>query len=288
MVKLFAGLDLSGKTYSAEEFRSYYGSSTVISLESISDYFYKMKDSFASLASVILKTENDKVVSEVLSNQREVEHVSRRIKFINFRNETIAMPENFKGKFVDLSTDLVATASILIPDVEQSLANLKLAVSSFINEYSENKVSTIYGISYFKEAEKLTINSRKEIGKYFPSSNSAVKSHAGDVLKTMFDVEHLFKDVKKLDGVINLDKIKRLNSISSEVSELVDLLIEQNTKSSILLRNNSTKKELINAIYIVAKEIELASYLYSNCIFLYTSVKSLSDKVLEVGNREEQ
>ena len=283
MSKLFTSQEPLTLKLSMEKFVEYYNTASVVSLEAISDYFYKLKDLFTTLSSSLIGLNNDKIVTDALATRFETLYVLKRIKFVELRDEIVLKPENFKGKYIDYSADLIESASVLVRNTEENLHNLKMAVSSFINEYSENKVLTLYGISYFKEAEKIIETHRKNIAKYFPSSNSSVKAYVGDVLKSLSDVEQLYSDIQKLDKIINLSKINHISKLSSEVSDLIDVLIEQNTKSGILLKNNSTKKELINAIYTVAKEVELVSYIYSNCMFFYSAIKSLSDVIIKVG-----
>jgi len=284
MSKLFAGEELPVLKLSTEEFRGYYNTASVISLEAVSDFFYKLKDTFATLGSTVAKLDNDKIVTDTLATRFETQHVVKRLKLVELRDEMVLKPENFKGKYVDYAAELISASDLLIANTEESLHNLKMAVSSFINEYSEEKVSTLYGISYFKQAEKISETARKDIAKYFPSSNSTVKAYVGDLLKSLSDVEQLYNDIQKLDGIINLSKINHISKLANEVSDLIDILIDQNTKSGVLLKNDSTKKELVNAVHIVAKEVELVSYMYSNCIFFYSAIKSLSEVILKVGS----
>lgn len=283
MSKLFAGETASTGELSLEDFRSYHNTASVISQEAITDFFYKLKDSFGTLASSIAGLDNDKIVTDTLNARFETEHVAKRVKFVELRDESVQKPEKFKGKYVDFTADMIKAASILVDNAQESLVNLKMAVSGFINDYTEDKVSALYGASYFRDAEKLTESQRKEIAPYF--TGSGVKAYVGDLLKSMNDIEILYSDVQTLDSVINQSKIEHISKLATEVAELIDVLIEQNAKTGVLLKNDSTKKELVNAVHICAKEVELVSYLYSNCIFFYSAVKSLSEKILEVGNR---
>ena len=283
MSKLFAGEPIQAVKFSTEDFRTYHNTASVISQEAITDFFYKLKDSFATLSSSIAGLDNDKIVTDTLSSRFEAEHVVKRVKFAELRDETVSKPEKFKGKYVDFTADMIKAASILVDNTQESLVNLKMAVSSFINEYSEDKVSTLYGISYFRDAEKLTESQRKEIAPYF--NGSGVKAYVGDLLKSLNDIGTLHSDVQTLDSVLNQSKIEHIAKLANEVAELIDVLIEQNTKTGVLLKNDSTKKELVNAVHIVAKEVELVSYMYSNCILFYSAFKTLSTKIIEVGNR---
>ena len=76
-----------------------------------------------------------------------------------------------------------------------------------------------------------------------------------------------------------------ITRLSKEVAEMVDLLIEQNGKSGILLRNDEAKKDLVEMIATGAKSVSLVGYLYANTMYLYKALESLSSAVIAVGNR---
>ena len=279
-MRLFQGEAVSSVKLSLEEFSAYYQSASVLAQEAMSDYFYKLKDSFNTLSSSLLNLDNDKVVTDVLSTRFETEHRIKRIKFVDVKDIAVLKPENFKGKYIDFSHDLLTHSDALLESTELTLDNLKLAISSFINEYTEDKAQILYGYTYFKEADKLTEKTRKAISSYFPEKNNSVKAHVEDVLKTLSDVPVIYNNIQKLDGIINLNRVKEINKLAKECTELVDVLIEQNTNSGILLKNDRTKKELVEVLHIAAKEVELVSYMYSNTMFFYSSVKALSEVIL--------
>lgn len=282
-MKLFDGGAIESPKLSQEQFKDYYRSASVVSMEAISDYFFKLKDTFNTINNSLFVVEDDTAV-KALSTRFETEHVVKRLKLINVKDHTVLIPENFSGKYVDYLQDLLQITDVSIKSTEKTLSSLKLAISGFINEHSENNVVTLYGAAYFKDAEKLTEAHRAIISKYFKKSTNSVKSHVGDVLKSLQDVPQIYKDLITLDSTINTSKIKEISKTSNEASELVDVLIEQNRSSQILLKNDSVKKELINALYVTAKQVEFVAYLYSNVLFLHTAVKSLSDKLIEQAN----
>lgn len=270
--------------FSTEQFNDYYSSSSVISEEALSDYFYKIKDSFNTISNKLLSSNNDKIVTDVLSTRFETQHVAKRLKFSNIVYNTVQKPENFKGKYIDYSNVLISISSEAISSVKETLDTLKLAIASFMNEYTEDKVITIYGMFYFKELSSKIKAQNKQIANFFPVPNSSVKAIIKDVLKTLSDIDGIYKNIQVLDKVINHKTLEEINKISKECSDLVDLVIEQNTKSSILLKNDSAKKDLISAIHTSAEQVEQISYLYSNIIFFYSGVKSLSDELIILGD----
>lgn len=274
-MKLFNKKENFVPIFSMEEFRDYYFSAKVISSEALSDYFYKIKDIFSTVYNRLSKAVNDKVVIDVISTKFETLHRIKRIKFIDLKDYITSKPENFRGKYVDYTLDLINSSKIIVENTESTLNNLKLAISSFVNEYSENKVSILYGTVYFKEAEKLVDKNKKNIAKYFPDSNSSTKTYIRDILKTLNDIEILYKNIEILDSTLNLSKINYISKLTNECVSLIDALIDQNVKSNILSKNDTIKKELISAIHISAREVEFLNYLYANAIIFYGCFKSL-------------
>lgn len=274
-MKLFSDKDRIGTNFSMEEFRGHYNSARVISTESITDYFYKVKDVFSSVYDSMSGAVNDKIVVDTTSTRFETLNRVKRVKFIDLKDYITSKPENFHGKYVDYTLDLVNASKILVENTESTLNNLKLAISSFVNEYSENKVATLYGAVYFKEAEKLVEENRKDIAKYFPAGNGSTKAYVRDVLKSTNDLESLYKNIEMLDSILNLSKIEYIAKITNECVSLIDTLIDQNTKTDMLSKNDSIKKELISAIHISAREVEFLNYLYANAIVFYGCFQSL-------------
>lgn len=269
--------------FSQEEFKDYYNKVVVISSEAMSDFFFKLKDSFNTIQTTLLNIDRDKAALDTLSTRFETEHVISRLKYIDIKDELVDKPENFKGKYVDYIKDLISSSDEVLKNTESTLNNLKLAISSFINEYTEDKVHTLYGGIYFKEADKIVDKHQKEISKYFPKANSSVKAYLGDLLKSLNDVPNIYSSIQTLEEIINERKIDDISKLANEASSLVDVLIEQNKTSGILLKNNTVKKELVDALHIAAKEVEFLNYLYSNIIFFYASFKKMSDILLAKG-----
>ena len=283
-MRLFTEGETPSITLSTEEFNTYYQTASVVSLEAISDYLYKIKDGFSTLKTKLIDLNQDKVLTEAMSTRFETLHVIKRLSFVNVKDHTVYIPESFSGKYVDYVEDLTEVASRLVPATQSTLNNLKLAISSFINEYSEDKVHTLYGLSYFKEAEKQTKVATEKVSEYFKTNSHATQAPISAVLKNLADVDQIYKNLSKLEAAVNLASMEQINKLALDVSDLVDLIIEQNSKTGILLKNNSAKKDLVNIIQIAAKQVEAAAYVYSNTIFLYTAIKRLSERLIVLGN----
>jgi len=276
-MKLYHDTPNSPISFTLEQYHYLINSSSVISEESLSDYFYKLKDIFSTAFKALTVKDTDKLVRDVESNKFEVLHKVKGIKFIDAKAYMTSKPENFKGKYVDYSLDLINSSNIILADTESTLNNLKMAVASFINEYSEDKVFTLYGATYFSKSSKLIEEHRKDISKYFPYDNGSTKAYISDILKTFNDLDSIYKNIDVLGTTLNLTKINFIAKLTTDTSELIDSLIDQNTKTNVLARNSEVKKELINAIHTTAREVEFLSYLYANAIMFYGTFKSLTD-----------
>ena len=282
-MKLFNKDDTLKVELSQETFTNLYTSSKVVSTEAIGDYLFKLRDSINSTHARFIDNSKDIASVELVNTRLETEHVVKRLDFVEFRHAALSKPENFYGRYVDYIKDLTDTSDVIVKDVKVSLANLKLAVASFINEHRDSKLGGLYGYEYFKTSERLVDNHTKVISKYFPKKDSSVKTRASDVLKNLSDVPTIYTHVFELTNILNTPTIEEISKLVKDVSLLVDSLIEQNNNSGVLIKANKTKKELIESLHIVGKEVEFVGYLYTNALLFYTAVKSLSNEIIKAG-----
>lgn len=285
MGKLFDKAEELNVKYSAEEFVNYYKTANVVSTEAISDYMYSIKDSFVALGNFVFDHKSDRALLDAIEKRHETLNVVKRLHFSDLANESVTIPEKFDGYYSQYVKDLIDISNEMVPDTESLLNNLKMAISGFVNEYSEDGVLVVYGKMYADTSDKLIKKNLKTISGYFPGSKSTFKSKAKDVIKNLGEIEGLYDSSKKLEGAISLDKITKISKLTKEVTEMVDVLIEQNAKSGVLTRNTEAKKELLEMIHIGARSVEFISYLYSNTLYFYNALKALSETILVVGKR---
>lgn len=268
---------------SQESFVNYYTTVSVVSTEAISDYFFKVKDTLNTSVTKLFSLDDDRLVTDVLSSRFEVENKVKRLKFSNLKPYSVVIPENFKGRYVDYLKDLIDASGNLVPGVEKSLGTLKMTLSAFMNEFSEDKADNLFGKLVYKESEKRTSNYNDKLSKYFPSKSNATKGYIKDVLNSLDDLPKIFSGISELEKLINPSELKNITKLATEVSEMVDLVLEQNNKTGFLVNSNYLKKDLISSLHTVAKEVELVAYVYAKCMFFYKAVDSLSNTVKSVS-----
>lgn len=270
--------------FSTEEFLEYHKTASVISTEAATDFLYAIKDKVNTLiVSNIQK--HDTAFKDAMSDRFLLLKVLKRTHFSDLARENVSIPERFQGNYADYLKTMIQITGEVIPETIQLLNNLKMAVSGFINEYSENGIMSVYGKTYVEASDKLITKQKKVVSQYFPTNKSNTVSKVKDVVSGVGEIEYLFNTTNKLEGNINHDRLKEIVKISKEVSEMVDVLIEQNSKSGILIKNDAAKRDLVEMIHVGATSVEFVAYLYANSVYFYNALKSLSDKVLEVDKR---
>lgn len=270
---------------STEQFVEYYQTASVVSLEAVSDFLGSTKDSLLKLNAFVFDHSTDRAMLDATENRYETLSVVKRLHFSDVAKESVTIPERFDGYYSAYVKDLIDVSEEAIADTESLLNNIKMAISGFINEYSENGVLSVYGKVYSDASDKAIQQHTKKLSAYFKTSKATFKSKVSDVLRNLGEVEGLFNSATKLEGAVSLSKVEKIGKLAKEVSEMVDTLIEQNTKSGVLLRNSEAKKELVEMIHVGARAVEFTSYLYSNSLYFYTALKSLSTTIIAVGNR---
>ena len=282
-MKLFSSTDQFEQKLSLEEFVQQYQSSKVISTESISDFLSKSKDLFQTTFKRLTEPRENKIIIDTMSTKHQTINNLKQLKFIDIKDYIVSKPENFRGKYVDYALDLINSSEIILEDTEKTLANLKLAIAAFINEYSDNKAIMLYGATYFKKTENLIKQHQNEIQQYFKDQNHTTKAAIGDVLKTLNDIEVLYTSINKLDGILNLGRINYIVKLTKETEELIDVLIKTASANKVFEHNTKAKEDLIQAVYISARSVEFTSYLYGNAIYLYGAFKSLTERLNELS-----
>lgn len=278
-MKLFASTENIKISFSEEVFLQHIENSKVISTENLFDFFYSIKDTFNNIANRITGKINDKVVLDITSSKYETLNKIKRIDFVKAKEYLVSKPENFEGKYIDYVTVLLNSAKVISEDTERTLNNLKLAIGGFINEYKDKKVMTLYGDTYFNKTEKLLESHRKDIASFFPHKNLNTKTTLNKVLKSLNDIEVLYKNIEIMDSILNATRLQFISKLTNECAELIDSLIELNTKNNILEKNNHVKKELIKAISISAREVEFLNYIYSNIYIFYGVFKNMIEEL---------
>lgn len=285
MSKLFNMEETPKLKLSTEQFLQLYQSSSVVSQESISDFLYSLKDSVFNIGDKLFSSDLEKAAIDAMRNKFEVLNVGKRLHMSELADEVVTVPESFKGRYVDYQGVLTEASELMFADTVQLLNNVKMAIGGFINEYKEGGVLSVYGVSYAKNSEALYNKQRKLMAKFFTVSKATSKAKVTDVIRSMGDMERIYKDIPQLSASCSKDKVMQIQKLVAEIDEIVDVVIEQNQESGILSNNSSAKRQLINMIHVAAKNVEFCGYLYANTLFFYNGVQSLSQAILRVGGR---
>ena len=281
MSKLFSKDDQLKVHLNQESYRN----AEVLSLESVTDYLAKTKDLFHSFQTTVFDFASDQALHDATSTRHETLAVVKRLQFADIAEEVVTKPEKFQGKYLPYLKDLIEVAKVSVPDTYQLLNNVKLGMASFINEYTEDGVLSVYGTEYAKDSAKKTQQGKKVISSYFPENKSTFKARVKDVLRNLAEVEGIYSQINELEATISHSKVQEISKLADDVSDMVDILIEQNSKSGILLRNTEAKKDLTDMIHTAAESVRFTSYLYANTLYFYKALQSLSEAILIAGRR---
>lgn len=281
-MKLFNAGDTTAVNMSFENFREYHANASVISMESMSSFLGQVKDIFASASKAFSSNKEERFVEEVLSDRFEVTAKLKDMRIMDIRNSVISKPESFKGLYVNYLKDLTNVAEQTIHLFRDSAPYLKTAIANFINEYSDAKEDNIYGYTKLKSAEKKTKELVGVVSEYFPLGANKVKAYPTEVLKSLNDIPELYSLLANLSkDAINPTVFKELEAEVLNISELVDSLIQHNIATSVLLKNNDAKKELVECITILAHVTEFYASLYARTVNYCAAFKSLTSAIKE-------
>lgn len=282
-MKLFTSTDKI--TLPLESYRQYFISSSYIANEDLVDYFYKIKDIFTESIDKITFAYNNKMTYDILEDRHYFFHSLKKVKFTDIASLYISKPENFKGYYLDYFNDLVLQIEEQMSTVFASIEKVKYFISYYINEYKSDVFDVNSSLNYFKSIEKDIETTYKNISSYFKANDHTTKTEFKRVYRTFSDFEGIYKLIETLDKR-NIDSnIKLIEKESKSCSELVDTLIENNIKARGKLINDEVKKNLTEATYTTAKQIECISYLFANLITFYGVFNNNKRDIIEFSKK---
>lgn len=260
---------------SMEQFCAHYASSKTVSTESVELFLAKVKDSFSSVA-LKLDPVQDRFRMESESRRRATVVAAREVKFSNFRHEVVSKPESFSGYYTEYLKDFHPTAFALETMCSKLLDTLQLTLGTFINDYSDEKVTHIFGHIEYEKAKKILPSLQMSLSHYFKAPAAKVRSRVEDVLKSMQDFEVLYAQGDKVAQVLSISNVERMQKLVASTTDLVDALIQVNMGNGVLTRYEDSKKQLVDAIHLCAKYVELYHATLARWVFYSKSFNDLT------------
>ena len=277
MKKLYLDEDLD-RVMTLESFVHLYTNCNVVANEAIGDFLYKIKDKFNTIFNT--HNLNDRITLDSYSNKSLFLRKLKTVDFVDIKDIYTSKPENFSGLYVKYLADLELISSVTMKQYRDTLGTLNIAIGEFIHNYESKAIVGLYGLSKFKESEGLLEKNRKVMAGYFPVANGKSKAFIRDVYNSLGDFETIYNQLSILDKALSKEEVERALKLAQETSNLIDLLININRTSNVLDNNNKVKKDLMNGVYIAAKEVEFINYLYSNFVIVNGVFKNNIDDIL--------
>lgn len=277
-MKLFNKTDKFELNLSQEKFVQYHSSASVLSTESLAVFLSQVKDTFSGVTRTF-DAGTQRFFKEVDSSRFETIARAKEVKFVNFRHEVVAKPEQFKGYYLDYAKQLSVSAETVSELVDTMLSSLKLAVSTFINEYSPDKGDILYGQKSFTEGTKLLDSEKQEVAKFFKAPAAKVRDQVQNLMRSNADFEQIYLQFDTLKKIYTDDRHAEIERHVKSTTELVDVLIDLNVKSAVLNKNDELKKQLVSAIHSTASAVEYHYALYANTLFLAKAFKELTQSL---------
>lgn len=265
-----------------EQFSVYYRNASVVSMESLTQYLHRVRDTFTGVVGLV-SFEQDKFVMETLSNKYEALHLAKQVKFADFRTDLVSRPETFSSLYVDYLEDLSEIAAITHTSVLKSIDTLKMAVASFINDHQEGQVDSLYGARYFQVEKKVIDAQRERNKKHFKAPQNKTKTTVQTVIKSMTDFEKIYPLIDGCAATLNHPNADSLEKSVRDVTDLIDALVEQNLKTGVLIKSQGAKKELVESIDQTARAVEFYTAMYAEFFGVCSSFKTLTDALVARG-----
>jgi hypothetical protein len=279
---VFSSRDTTPAHIAHEQFAGYYRNASVVSMESLGQYLQRVRDTFSSVKSAIVP-EQDKFVAQTLSNKYETLHLAKQVKYTDFRADLVSRPETFSSLYVDYLEDLTEIAQATHASVLKSIDTLKIAVASFINDYQEGQVDSLYGARYFQVEKKVIEAQQDRNKKHYKAPQNKTKTEVQTVIKSMTDFEKIYALIDACAATLNQPNATHLEKSVRDVTDLIDALVEQNLRTGVLVKSQGAKKELVGAIDQTARAVEFYTALHAEFFGVCSGFKTLTDALIARG-----
>lgn len=284
-MKLFSKNNPYVPQISTEQFLQNYSTSRVVSCESVSLFFAKIKDSLQGAVATVSSTE-PRYVEAALADKNTAIVKSRTVRLQFFGGTIVSKPESFSGHYVEYLKELNAVSTEVSAMSSKLLDTLKMTVGTFVNEYHEDKVDQIYGQVLYADATKKLPSHKKAIAAYFTAPAGKVTTEVKDVLRSMQDIQVLYAGIESIAETFSEKNVETMGLRIQSVTDMVDTLIQVNVSTGVLTRRLEYKEKLLNAIHITAEYVEYYHALLANWVFYCKSFSELTKALNEFPSQD--
>lgn len=221
---------------------------------------------FKSNPDPVLGKDNDAAIKKIKS-----------LDFITYGENTITVPENFKGDLIEYCADLTKVLKSVYSVQDKLLPEYSMLLASFLTNKDSRK-STQDHTKFYKVVQTDREHTLKILSRY-SVHNSGNRVKIKSVISRLADVPTLIKDVHALTILKNPDT---LNKISVEVNKsigMLDDLLGQIKDNKITDLSPTMVMNLSRGAYEMAKYVELVAVVYYDVSVLVSITNALVEHI---------
>lgn len=203
------------------------------------------------------KESNSPEIKDLLSDYKDLEKKLSLINYVEKKDLLISIPEGFKGNLVDYITLLESMSNKIYPEANKLLMSYKLILTGFLTS-KDQKISLTDHTNFFNSIKRDREGFISTLSS-FQTSNNASKARLTDSINKINDVDVLVKKTEIINKLRNNNSIKELVSTVSEISKLLDTIIDRVSKGDVNNISGASAKNLSEGAYEVAKYIEFVA-----------------------------
>lgn len=203
------------------------------------------------------KESNSPEIKDLLSDYKDLEKKLSLINYVEKKDLLISIPEGFKGNLVDYITLLESMSNKIYPEANKLLMSYKLILTGFLTS-KDQKISLMDHTNFFNSIKRDREGFISTLSS-FQTNNNASKARLTDSINKINDVDVLVKKTEIINKLRNNNSIKELVSTVSEISKLLDTIIDRVSKGDVNNISGASAKNLSEGAYEVAKYIEFVA-----------------------------
>lgn len=225
------------------------------------DLISKIKNTLNDIPKYTDIVHKNKIVSDIKlisSLNKDLEDKLKLINYVSRKDLLISVPEGFNGNLIEYTKLLYILTSKIYPEANKLLSQYKIIISGFLTNKEEKLSLTDYTI-LFNSVKRQRENFISEISEFYPNGTSTSRAKLGSVINKFSDIDILVKNVIDINNVRKSNILSDVSQSTSDITKILDIIIERVSKGDIVNINGSVAKNLAEGAYEIAKYVEFVS-----------------------------
>lgn len=226
--------------------------------------------------------ETDFKFSKASKGFSEAEASVKSLNFIKIGQKLIQVPEGFKGEYVGYLNFLNSSAVDFINNTSEVLGAYYTSLNRVISS-KEAKLSQQDNSKIYADMEKRLQKEKDALADFFDSKTSNALRTVEMVFSRAGDISETIDKAKILNKSRELLKTKDIMSLTSQIADLINLLVEQSEGENFPEISGPAAKSIAQGALVAAHYVEFVGVLRYRIEEAINAVGIMSNQIVEIS-----